>query len=91
MSEKKVTLYTWPHCPFCIRAKRLLRDLNISFQDHNIFGQQEEKNRLIEKTGQTTVPYIFFGDLFIGGSDELVALYKQGKIESLLAENEITK
>lgn len=84
MANKEVNVYTWPHCPFCIRAKRLLNELEIPYTDHNIWQKPDEKNKLIEKTGQTTVPYIFIGDAFIGGSDELVALYKQGRLKEFL-------
>lgn len=81
MKAENVELYTWPTCPFCNRAKRLLNELEIPFIDHDIWGKDDEKAALIERTGQTTVPYVFFGDHFIGGCDDLVAMVEAGDIE----------
>lgn len=81
---KDVNLYTWPTCPYCRRAKALLDDLNVAYHDHDIAGDNETKQKLIDKTGQTTVPYIFIGDEFIGGCDDLYALHREGRLEEKL-------
>ncbi len=84
MAKATITCYTWPHCPYCNKAKGLLDQLGLAYTDHDIYGKPEEKQRLINETGQTTVPYIFFDDTLIGGCDDLFALYESGKLEQAL-------
>ncbi|MDD4691086.1 glutaredoxin domain-containing protein [Eubacterium aggregans] len=86
MQNRKITLYTWPHCPFCISAKRLLKARGLQYEDHNILGKSAEKEDLIAKTGQTTVPYIFFDDELIGGYSELAALDDSGKLAEIFGK-----
>ncbi|MGN0194737.1 MAG: glutaredoxin family protein [Pseudoramibacter sp.] len=81
MKVEKAELYTWPTCPYCNRAKGLLDQLHISYTDHDIWGNDEAKRQLIEKTGQTTVPYVFINDRFIGGCDDLLAIYQREGLE----------
>lgn len=63
---KHITLYTWPHCPFCRKAKRLLDDKGYPYNEINIYGNNAKKQELTNMTGQTTVPYIFIGDKLLG-------------------------
>lgn len=81
MKIDKAELYTWPTCPYCNRAKALLDQLHISYTDHDIWGKDEAKQNLIEKTGQTTVPYVFLNDRFIGGCDDLFEIYQSEGLE----------
>ena len=81
---KKVTVYTTSYCPYCFRAKRLLEQKNIPFQEIDITENPEQRKKLEKKTGWMTVPMIFIGDEFIGGADELYALEKSGELESKL-------
>ncbi|MDO4289304.1 MAG: glutaredoxin 3 [Eubacterium sp.] len=82
---KSVKLYTWPHCPYCNNAKQLLKDKNVAFSDVDIYGNEEMRDALTEKTGQRTVPYVFIDDEFIGGFSELANLDHIGKLDALLA------
>jgi glutaredoxin 3 len=81
MKVTKAELYTWPTCPYCNRAKKLLDQLHIPYTDHDIWGKDEAKQNLIEKTGQTTVPYVFLNDRFIGGCDDLFEIYQSEGLE----------
>ena len=81
MKVQKAELYTWPTCPYCKRAKRLLDQLQIPYTDHNIWGQDDQKQVVIEKTGQTTVPYVFLNDKFVGGCDDLFNIYESEGLE----------
>lgn len=74
MRQKKVIMYTFKICPYCIKAKNLLNKENIDFQEIEI--TREELHELSQKTKMTTVPQIFVGDLLIGGCDDLYNLYK---------------
>lgn len=82
---KPITIYTTDYCPFCRRAKELLKRKNIPFEEVNLSHDPDKRRELENKTGWMTVPMIFFGDQFIGGSDDLYALESAGKLDSLLA------
>jgi glutaredoxin 3 len=84
MFSAPVTLYTWANCPFCVRAKNLLKSKNISFEEINLDGKDEELKALRERTGFRTVPQIFVGEEFVGGFTELAALDGSGKLDEML-------
>lgn len=81
-----VEIYTTPFCGYCQRAKRLLTQKEISFTEIDLSTQPERRDEMIERAnGGRTVPQIFIGDTHIGGSDELAALDRAGKLDPLLA------
>lgn len=80
-----IQLYTTPSCPFCIMAKQLLTAKNVDFNDHDLSFDTAKRQELTAATGQRTVPYIFIGDVFVGGFDDLAALDRQGKLDELLS------
>lgn len=82
--KKEIKLYIWPHCPYCNKAKELLRELGYSFSAVNIYNDMEAKNKLEAQTGQRTVPFIFVGEKFIGGFSELKELNENGELKDLL-------
>lgn len=82
--NKEIKLYIWPHCPYCNKAKELLRDLGHPFSGVNIYNDMEAKNKLEAQTGQRTVPFIFIGDKFIGGYTELKEFNESGELEKLV-------
>ncbi len=84
MPPKPVTIYTTDYCPYCSRAKNLLKQKGIAFMEVNVTENQALRDDLEEKTGCMTVPLIFIGDDFIGGSDELHALEASGKLDKKL-------
>jgi glutaredoxin 3 len=82
----KIEIYTKMFCPYCTRAKRLLTDKGVSFEEYDItMGGPQRGEMLARANGQTTVPQIFIGDTHVGGSDDLVALDRAGKLDPLLA------
>lgn len=78
--SKKIEIYTWGHCPYCVRAKNLLSEKNMPYTEINLDGKNDELMALRERTGQRTVPQIFIDDEFIGGFSELSALNADGKL-----------
>jgi len=81
----KVEIYTWQYCPFCIRAKSLLKKKNISFIEHKIDGDENARNFMIDRAnGRRTVPQIFIDNKGIGGCEELYALEKEERLDILL-------
>jgi glutaredoxin 3 len=82
----KITIYTTRYCPYCHSAKRLLAKKGAAFEEIDVSGDWEARDRLVEKAGgRTTVPQIWIGELHVGGSDELHALDRAGKLDQLLA------
>lgn len=83
----KVEIYTKITCGFCMRAKALLEQKNVDFNEIKIDGNAELRNEMIERSqGGYTVPQIFINDRSIGGCDDLYALHAQNKLDALLAE-----
>ncbi|MCP4871283.1 MAG: glutaredoxin [Proteobacteria bacterium] len=80
-----VTVYTTRFCGYCVRAKRLLKKRDIPFEEVSLEGNHERRMELVQQTGWRTVPMIFVGDEFIGGSDELHRLDKSGKLAAMVA------
>jgi len=81
----KIVIYTTPFCPYCLRAKRLLAQKGATFEEIDVSGDWEARAKLVQKAGGlTTVPQIWIGDTHVGGSDELYALERAGKLDALL-------
>jgi glutaredoxin 3 len=81
-----VKLYTTPWCPYCIRAKSLLKRKGVTFEDIDVSRQPNLRREMTELTGRTSVPQIFINEEPIGGCDDLHALEAAGRLEPLLAE-----
>ena len=83
---KPVTIYTTPICPYCVRAKALLRKKGVAVDEVDIFMDAGARETMLAKSGGArTVPQIFVGDVHVGGCDELYALERAGELDSLLA------
>ena len=77
----KAKIYLKPTCPFCIRAKDLLRLRGIEFEDVDVSQNQALRTEVSESVGgYRTVPMIFLDDEFIGGCSELMALDDEGRL-----------
>lgn len=81
----KVKIYTSPFCGFCYRAKGLLTDKGVEFDEIDItFHPSKRSEMLARANGQHTVPQIFVGDTHVGGCDDLYALDSRGELDGLL-------
>ena len=81
-----VKMFSTNSCPFCIRAKALLRERGVdTIDDVRIDEQPELRRTMIELTGRATVPQIFIGTTHVGGCDDLMALDRRGELVPLLA------
>ena len=81
----KVTIYTTRFCPYCHRAKRLLAQKGVAFEEIDVLEEPARRDEMVERAGgRTTVPQIFIDGTHVGGSDELAALDRQGKLDALL-------
>lgn len=81
----KVEIYTKAFCPYCTRALRLLGDKNVAFEEYDITMGGPRRAEMIERAGgRTTVPQVFIDGRHIGGSDDMAALERAGKLDALL-------
>lgn len=80
-----VTIYSSLLCPFCTRAKRLLKEKGVAFTEIDLMQEPLRRKEMIEKAGGlTSVPQIFIDETHVGGCDELYALDAEGKLDPLL-------
>ena len=83
---KPVRIYTTPICPYCVRAKTLLKKKGAAVEEVDVFMDEDARHEMEAKSGGArSVPQIFIGDTHVGGCDELYALEKEGKLDPLLA------
>lgn len=82
-----IVMYTTPWCPYCLRAKHLLKSKGQTFTDINVSGNPDLRGEMERRSGRHTVPQIWIGDVHVGGCDELYALERQGKLDALLAQS----
>lgn len=82
----KVEIYTKAYCPYCSRALALLRDKGVDYEEYDIsMGGPKRAEMLQRANGRSTVPQVFVNDEHLGGCDDIVALDRAGKLDSLLA------
>ncbi len=80
-----VTIYTTPYCPYCMRAKNLLKRKGVKFDEIDVSASVALREAMIERArGGYTVPQIFIGDYHAGGCDDLHALDAKGQLDRLL-------
>ncbi len=80
-----IIIYTKAFCPYCTRAKRLLDEKGAPYEEIDIsMGGAKRQEMLAKSNGRTTVPQIFIGDTHVGGSDDLAALEREGRLDALL-------
>jgi len=80
-----VKMYTTAVCPYCIRAKQILKSRGVShIEEVRIDLSDQERDRIMALTGRRTVPQIFIGEVHVGGCDDLMALDSRGGLLPLL-------
>ena len=81
-----VEIYTSPICGYCAMAKRLLDGKGVAYVEIDVFSDPAAREQMMARAnGRHTVPQIFVGETHVGGSDELHALERNGKLDTLLA------
>ena len=85
MSAPKVEIYTKFGCPYCTRAKALLDSKGVSYEEYDVtMGGPKKAEMQSRVPGASTVPQILIGGQAVGGSDDLAALDRAGKLDALL-------
>jgi glutaredoxin 3 len=80
-----VKMYTTAVCPYCIRAKQILKSKGVDqIEEIRVDADPQQRMRMMEITGRRTVPQIFIGSTHVGGCDDLVDLDHRGGLDPLL-------
>ena len=88
MPMPPIEIYTSRYCPYCHAAKALLKRKGVEFIEIKIDRDWECRDEMIDRAnGSMTVPQIFIGDVHVGGSDDLHALERAGKLDALLTRD----
>lgn len=80
----KIIVYSTATCPYCDRAKTLLTNKGLQYQEIRVDLDSQAREEMMQKSGRRTVPQIFINDEPIGGFDDLYALDQSGKLDELL-------
>ncbi|MFJ4111981.1 glutaredoxin 3 [Pseudomonas sp. NPDC089758] len=80
----QVTLYTTQHCPYCVSAKRLLASKGVTPREIDVEASPQHLMEMLQRSRRRTVPQIFFGELHVGGFDDLAGLDQKGGLDALL-------
>ena len=84
MTQPAVTLYVSDWCPYCQRAKGLLTQKQVIFDEINVDDDAKFREEMTARSNRNTVPQIFIGDKHVGGCDDLFALDRSGELDRLI-------
>lgn len=83
--QATIQMYSKGFCPYCVRAKQLFKHKGVEFEEIAVdFNQEKYKEMFTRSHGARTVPQIFIDDYHVGGCDDLYALHRQNKLDTLL-------
>jgi glutaredoxin 3 len=81
----KIEIYTQPFCGYCYRAKKLLDDKGVEYEEIDVMEQPNRRGEMVERAGgRTSTPQIFVDGQALGGSDDIAALNRKGELDGLL-------
>ena len=85
--QNKIIVYTSNNCSYCVRAKKLLKQKGLSYEEINIQIRTDQREEMISKSnGKRTVPQIFINEVHIGGFQELNKISIEGNLEKYLSD-----
>jgi glutaredoxin 3 len=79
----RIEMYTTPSCPYCVRAKRLLKERGLAYEEIDVASDDALRLDVMKRSGRRTVPQIFIDGRSIGGYDELAELDASGELATL--------
>ena len=81
----KIEIYTQPFCGYCYRAKKLLDDKGVEYEEIDVMEQPNRRGEMVERAGgRTSTPQVFVDGQALGGSDDIAALNRKGELDALL-------
>ena len=84
MNDPKVVMYTTGWCPYCLRARELLKSKGVAVEEIDVDARPEARAEMMARSGRRTVPQIFIGETHVGGCDDLHELEDTGRLDTLL-------
>ncbi len=84
MNYTEIYFKSW--CPYCQRALKLLDQKGVDYTAIDVTDDLERELEMRERAGRTSVPQIFIGDTHIGGYDDMAALDREGRLDSLFRD-----
>ena len=84
MRQPQVQIYVTGWCPYCDRARRLLKEKNVDFEEIDVEARPEARAEMMARSGRRTVPQIFIGSTHVGGCDDLYELDAANGLDPLL-------
>ena len=81
---KGVVIFSSDYCPYCIRAKNLLAQKGVAFEEIRVDGATEVRAKMAEMAGKTSVPQIWISGQHVGGCDDLFSLEDRGELDTML-------
>ena len=88
---KEIIVYSTGYCPYCDRAKQLLKSKGAEYTEIMVDKDPAKKDEMIEKSGRRTVPQIFIGDFHVGGCDDLFDMEHEGKLDEMIGKKKEDK
>ena len=83
----KITVYSGQNCPYCVRAKQLLQQKGVAYDEFDVRADAVARAEMLAKSGgKQTIPQIFINDKHLGGCDDLYALDRAGQLDGLLRD-----
>ncbi len=79
-------MYTTQFCPYCIRARMLLKKKGVEYEDIRVDKDPEMHQEMVQRSQRFTVPQIFIGETHVGGFDDMNALDRAGELDPLLEQ-----
>ncbi len=86
MAAPKVQIYATSWCPYCSRARQVLKSKGVEIEEIDVEARPGAREEMIARSGRRTVPQIFINQTHIGGCDDLIALNDAGGLDPLLQE-----
>ncbi|MBN4058248.1 glutaredoxin 3 [Mariprofundus ferrooxydans] len=84
-NKAKIEVYSGDYCPYCVRAKSLLKQRGLGFIEYNVQQDPDKKAEMMKRSnGSRSIPQIFINDQHVGGCDELYTLDKKGQLDAWL-------
>jgi len=84
-TQAKIEIYSGDYCPYCVRAKSLLKQRGLDFIEYNVQSEPEKRAEMMKRSqGARTIPQIFINNQHLGGCDDLYAVDKKGELDTWL-------
>lgn len=82
-----IEIYSGDFCPYCVRAKSLLKNKNVDFTEYNVQKDMQRQVEMLERSGGArTIPQIFIDGNHVGGCDDLYAMDARGELDAILTD-----